>query len=542
MGRSIPPDVVSDTGTAQRTRLLIVEHDLNVARSLQELLTKLGYDVPRVAASAEEALGQFEELVPDLVLMGLGSAGEHDGIEVAKRLNSHRRVPVVYVTDHDEDEYLERARATQPYGYLLKPYSERGMHATIQMALARRQAEAALEASEQRFRESERRFASMLHNVKLISLMLDRDATITYCNDYLLRLCGWTSEEVVGRNWFEAFIPPEDHGARVGFEDLLNDLPSAWHHENEILTKSGERRLVHWSNSVLRGPGGEVVGAASLGDDITERKGAEDQVRRLNAELEGRVAERTAELEEANRDLASYDRTVSHDLRAPARHIMGFGQLLLDECAAQLDERARDYLDRMIKASGRMDALVTDLFALATVGRAPLKREPVNLGTIARRVFELIATPDRSVTLTVAPELVADADGGLMSVLMEHLVGNAVKFSARHDPARIEVGSVKQGDDIPVYFVRDNGAGFDMAEVERLFEPFERAHAQSDFAGTGLGLPTVKRIVTRHGGRIWAEAAPGKGATFFFTLRPAGAPPGAEAAAASDPETAATPA
>jgi PAS domain S-box-containing protein len=507
--------------SSQRARLLIVEHDLNVAKSLQELLTKLGYDVPVVAASAEEAIGHLEKMVPDLVLMGLGSEGEYDGIEAAKRLNNGRRVPVVYVTDRDEDAYLERARATQPYGYLLKPYSERGMHAMIQVALARRQAEAALEASEQRFRESERRFASMLHNVKLISVMLDRDANITYCNDYLLQLCGWTSEEVVGRNWFEVFVLPEDQGTRVAFEDLLNDLPSAWHHENEILTKAGGKRMVSWSNSVLRAPAGEVTGAASLGEDITERKGAEDEIRRLNADLERRVAERTLELEAANRDLEAYDQMVSHDLRAPARHIMGFATLLLEECSAKLDPQARQYVDRMVAATVRMDELVTDLFDLSTVGHAPLQRTEMDLAAMATGVFDALDKADRKIRFVVAPKLSACADLALVKLLLEHLIGNAVKYTSRRDAAVIEFGTLKQGDDTAVFFVRDNGAGFEMSEVERLFEPFERAHAQSEFAGTGLGLPTVKRIVTRHGGRVWAEAQAGVGATFYFTLGPA---------------------
>jgi PAS domain S-box-containing protein len=511
----------AEVTVAQRTRLLIVEHDLNVAKSLQDLLTKLGYDVPVVATSAEEALGHLEKLAPDLVLMGLGSEGENDGIEAAKRLNKGRRVPVVYVTDHDEEAYLERARATQPYGYLLKPYSERGMHATIQVALARRQAEAALEASEQRFRESERRFASMLHNVKLISVMLDRDANVTYCNDYLLRLCGWTADEVIGRNWFEVFVPPEDQGTRVGFEDLLNDLPSAWHHENEIFTKAGERRLVHWSNSLLRGPGGDVIGAASLGEDITERTGAEIEIRRLNADLERRVAERTAELETANRNLEAYDQMVSHDLRAPARHILGFASVLLEECAPQLDANARAYITRIVAATVRMDELVTDLFDLSTAKHGPVTRNDLNLAAIARVVFDSLNKGGRKVELIAAAGVVVHADGSLIQLLLEHLLGNAVKFTARREMAVIEVGTLKQGDDTPVYFVRDNGAGFEMSEVERLFEPFERAHRQSEFAGTGLGLPTVKRIVARHGGRVWAEAQPNVGATFYFTLGPA---------------------
>ena len=506
-----------------KTRLLIVEDDPGVALSLQEALQDLGYDISAVAASGAEAIGHVERASPDLVLMDIGIEGDIDGIETAARLNQTRRVPVVYLTGRDDETTLERARETRPYGFVLKPMSGRGMHATIQMALARRKAEAELEASEQRFRESERRFASMLRSVHLLSVMLDPDARITYCNDYLLRLTGWKSAEVLGRDWFEVFVPPELTELRQVHARLLRDLPGAFHHESEIVTRSGERRLVQWSNGLLRSPTGEVVGTASLGQDITERKRAEDEVRQLNADLERRVAERTAELETANLELETYDRTVSHDLRAPARHIQGFGALLLEEYAHQLDARGREFVERMVSASERMNELITTLFELSTAGRGELRREALDLGAIAQQAFATLRKthPDRDIELTVAANLRVSADKGMLQVVLENLLDNAFKFTSTRASGRIEVGAIALSEGTTAFFMRDNGAGFEMSAAGRLFAPFERLHSQAAFEGTGLGLATVQRIVARHGGRIWAEAEPDRGATFFFTLSPA---------------------
>jgi DNA-binding response OmpR family regulator len=228
------------------------------------------------------------------------------------------------------------------------------------------------------------------------------------------------------------------------------------------------------------------------------------------------------ELERKNSELEAFSYSVSHDLRAPLRSIDGFSRLLLEDCEDKLDSQGQDYLRRVCESAKRMGELIDDLLSLSRVGRTELKRSLVDLSSITTAAFEELRKrdPDRLVELNVADHLLVEADSGLMRVAFDNLLGNAWKFTAKVPEARIEVGAEhKPGG--AVFFVRDNGAGFDMKYAEKLFRPFQRMHAESDFSGTGIGLATVHRIIDRHGGRIWAESAVGQGATFYFTIPPA---------------------
>jgi len=225
------------------------------------------------------------------------------------------------------------------------------------------------------------------------------------------------------------------------------------------------------------------------------------------------------ELERKNSELEAFSYSVSHDLRAPLRSIDGFSQLLLEDCGGKLDSKGQDYLRRVCESAQRMSEIIDDLLLLSRVSSAELKRDLVNLESIAGAAFEELKKkePDRQVELCVAGELLAEADSRLMWVAFDNLLGNAWKFTAKVAGARIELG-VEQKSEGRVFFIRDNGAGFDMSYAERLFRPFQRLHTESDFPGTGIGLATVHRIIDRHGGRIWAEGMVGQGATFYFTI------------------------
>jgi DNA-binding response OmpR family regulator len=227
------------------------------------------------------------------------------------------------------------------------------------------------------------------------------------------------------------------------------------------------------------------------------------------------------ELELKNNELEAFSYSVSHDLRAPLRSIGGFSKLLLEDHAAQLDVEGQDYLHRVCASAQRMGELIDDLLLLSRVGRADLGRARVDLSSVARAVYEELKKQDssRQVTMSIADQLLVEADSGLMRVVFENLLGNAWKFTARVADARIEVGTDQQ-EGVTAFFVRDNGAGFDMNCAERLFSPFQRLHTESEFPGTGIGLATVHRIIDRHGGRIWASSAENHGATFHFTIPP----------------------
>lgn len=225
------------------------------------------------------------------------------------------------------------------------------------------------------------------------------------------------------------------------------------------------------------------------------------------------------ELQRKNRELEAFSYSVSHDLRAPLRSIDGFGRLLLEDHADELDAKGRDYLRRVCESAKRMGELIDDLLLLSRVGRAELTRDRIDISGIAQAVFEELKKKDteRRVQLRIAEELFAEADGRLVRVALDNLLGNSWKFTAKVPEPRIEVG-VEREEGGAVFFVRDNGAGFDMTCAENLFRPFQRLHEESDFPGTGIGLATVHRIIDRHGGRIWAEGRVGEGATFYFTL------------------------
>lgn len=241
----------------------------------------------------------------------------------------------------------------------------------------------------------------------------------------------------------------------------------------------------------------------------------------LYSELEQRVRRRTAELETVNKELEAFSYSVSHDLRAPLRSISGFSRVLT-ETAPELNDEARDAVARITRAASRMSMLIEDLLQLSRLATLPLHAGRVNLSELAREAIDALqrSAPDRVVDCTVMPNVVADGDVGLLRIVLENLLANAWKFTARREQPRIEFGALHKPDAPVLYYVRDNGAGFDPEQAAKLFGPFQRLHTEAEFPGTGIGLATVARIVHRHGGRIWAEAQIDNGATFYFTLAP----------------------
>jgi signal transduction histidine kinase len=248
---------------------------------------------------------------------------------------------------------------------------------------------------------------------------------------------------------------------------------------------------------------------------------SEQEVQQMNAELEQRVIDRTVQLKAANEELEAFSYSVSHDLRAPLRSIDGFTQVLLEDCGERLDAESRESLDRVRKAGQRMERIVDGLLTLARVARDEVHFTTVDLSALAHAIASELQTgqPERQAQFVIAPGLTVNADADLMHIALENLLRNAWKFTGRSPAVRIELG-VTQRDRDDVYFVRDNGAGFDMNFANKLFRPFQRLHHMSEFEGTGVGLATVSRIIRRHGGQVWAEGATGNGATFFFTIPP----------------------
>lgn len=366
-------------------------------------------------------------------------------------------------------------------------------------------------------RRAEEKFNKvLLANPVAISVARLFDGRYLEVNDAYVREFGWTRDDLIGKSALKVGLWAEP-AARTAWVDMLREAQHVRNFEAVFLDRSGNRHFVLLSGELIEVAGETHVIAMVL--DVSERKRAEDQVRRLNADLERRVRERTAELTAANRELESFAYSISHDLRAPLRSIDGFSHLLANEFEGKLDPKAQGYLDRVRRAAQRMGGLIDDLLELSRVTRQEMHRVPVDLSHLAAELIEerARAEPQHKVSVWIAPDLQAVGDPQLLRVMMQNLLENAWKYSAKRPLPRIEFGRERQEDE-DVFFVRDNGVGFDMKYVDRLFTPFQRLHRPEEFEGTGVGLASVSRVVRRHGGRIWAESAPEQGATFRFTL------------------------
>lgn len=386
------------------------------------------------------------------------------------------------------------------------------------IAIGRQRALALARAMTADLHEKQRFLSDLIESSSAPIFVKDRGGRLLMVNRKWEEVAGLARQDALGKSNGELF---SNEAARMIGEADREVLDSGQACEREMLlpTRDGPRSFISL-RFPLKNDAGEVTGLCGVITDITERKQLEDAMRRLNQELERRVDERTAELQAAVRELESFSYSVSHDLRAPLRAINGFSRLLEQDYATNLDETARGYLARVRAGSVKMGNLIDDLLELSRVSRQPLHFKAVDLSLLASEIAAELdaAEPGRRVGWSIAPGVEATCDAGLMRAVLANLLGNAWKYSANRADARIEFG-VEAKDGEPVFFVRDNGVGFDMQYVGKLFGAFQRLHSPAEFPGSGIGLATVARIVQRHGGRVWAEGHPGAGAAFYFSLR-----------------------
>ena len=359
----------------------------------------------------------------------------------------------------------------------------------------------------------------MLEQMSEGAASLSGDRVLLYANRRLAELLAVSLSTLVGSP-IERFVAAED-SARLA--ELFASQEGDMRGSGEFTFLTGDRRRIRAQVSVTRVPETTGPGWSIVATDITERV-------RMEEELERRVAARTAELERVNKELESFAYSVSHDLRAPLRAVDGFSKALLDDYGEELDDDGRHYLQRLRAGAVRMGNLIDEILQLSRLSRHPFERAPVDLSAVAREVVQDLteAQPNREVQVEIQEGLLAQADPGLAESVLQNLLANAYKFTSKTEAPWIRFGAAEQ-DGVPVYFVTDNGAGFDMAHAERLFRPFHRLHRETEFPGDGIGLATVLRAVHRHGGVIWAYGAVNEGATFHFSLTPGAHPPVAAA-------------
>ncbi len=421
---------------------------------------------------------------------------------------------------------------------LLTTNNEKCVLSSINIITERKQAEEAL-------RESEDRYKSLLSNIPDIIFTIDLEGIITFVNQRAQEVLGYESAEMGNRNILN-FIPQEDRQRAMEKMQKGMSGEKITHFQTPMIKKSGEVVFFDCSFSrVYRD--GALIGAQGTAVDITYRKLADDEISLLNAELEQKVLHRTNDLrdsqlallnlvddmsisakviastnktlEAANKEIESFSYSVSHDLRAPLRSIDGFSQILLEDYKKNLDDTGRNYLERIRKATQNMGQLIDDMLKLSRVTSANLRLEPLDLSNMFREIIEKSQEndPARIADIIIQEGIIIDGDPTLMHIALTNLIENAWKFTGKEARTKIEFGSTSQAEK-KVIFIRDNGVGFDMAYVDKLFGTFQRLHTTAEFQGTGIGLATVKRIITRHGGEIWAEGEVGCGATFYFTL------------------------
>lgn len=370
------------------------------------------------------------------------------------------------------------------------------------------------QAAERKLRESEQEKAAILNAMKDNVIYHSRDLKVLWANKAACDYAGLKPEDIVGRSCFEIWHSKDESCKKC---PLLKALETGMEHESEIINDSGE--IWSLSGYPVKSETGEIVGLMEVARNVTDKRRAEAEIRKLNEELEMRVQFRTAQLEAANRDLEAFSYSVSHDLRAPLHTITGFSRVLIDELSAELSPEALSYLKRIDKSVLLMERLIRDLLAYSTTGRQSL-----NIGKVLPeiQVGEALedlygARKDRNVEIIIGslPECMADPT--LLKQVFLNLLSNSLKFTVDREQAKIEIGSYTHGDET-VYFVRDNGIGFEEEDGSKLYQIFQRFHHSDRFDGTGVGLAIVQRILQRHGGRIWAESKIGEGATFYFTL------------------------
>lgn len=349
-------------------------------------------------------------------------------------------------------------------------------------------------------------------------LILDAETgRIQDANPFLVSLLGYSRDEMIGRTVGELSPARDSLLNRESLEQLQQD-EYVRHDDLPLTTKDGREIAVEFVSNVYRAGASRLIQCNIR--DITARKRLEAEVGVLHADLEQRVADRTSELQAANEALAAFSYSVSHDLRSPLRHVLGYVQLLQKDAGASLPPRSLSHLKTISEAVARMGTLIDDLLSFSRVGAAAMHPAQVSLGDLVRETMLDFheETETRHIAWTIGPLPTAWCDRSLLRLALVNLFSNAVKFTSGREKATIEVGSRPGVAAETVVFVRDNGAGFDPRYIDKLFGVFQRLHSTAEFEGTGIGLANVKRIVERHRGRTWAEGTVNGGATFYFSL------------------------
>lgn len=525
--------------TRPRIAILYVEDDPVTRNILCKMIPLKFHGIDfHTAENGKVGLELYKEHAPDIIITDINMP-VMDGIKMSAEIKTLRpEAIIIIVSAYSDTNYLLNAIEIGINHFLLKPIDYKKLFVTIDKCIAGIILENRLKEQNEHIRKLSR----AVEQSPSMAMITDLHGTIEYVNPKFTEITGYPAEELIGRTpriINSGMTSPET------YQTLWSTINSGrvWHGEFLNRKKNGELYWEAASISPVFDEEGVITHFVAVKEDITRRKRAEEEIDILNSSLAARAQEleeanyrldaafhelesanhqlemTNSELEAANRELEAFNYTVSHDLKKPLSNINGYCQVILHLFADQCDEQSRRYLQEIYSGTLRMSKLIDTLLDFSRLSRSNIVREKVDLsGLVTEIAAELrLTAPERRVSFNIAKGITAYGDVNLLRIVLANIIGNAWKFSANNEEAIIEFGTT-ECDGKPAHFVRDNGVGFDMAQMDDLFTPFHRLHCREGFAGHGIGLATVRRIIQRHGGRVWAVGKPDEGATFFFTL------------------------
>ncbi len=492
------------TRTRVKTRVMVVEDEGIVALDIRRNLQDLGYEVAGVASSGEQAIEKVAEELPNLVLMDIRLQGKLDGIDAAGQIRARFDIPIVYLTAHADEATLQRAKLTEPFGYLLKPFEERELQTTIELALYRHK-------MERKLRESEQWLATTLRSINDAVIATDNYGHIKFMNPVAEALTGWSQAEALDEEFQRVF--------------RIIDTESRNRIECPVARSLREQRAVGLGDHVLliARDGGEIPiddSAAPILDDQNNIVGVVIVFRDISERVKANktLQQHALELQAYNDDLNAFAHTVAHDLKAPLNPLVGFADFLLKESEQVSCEEQREYLQIIAQSGHKISNIVEELLLLAQVRTAEVKTGPLAMGAIVREARQRLSFMVKEYQAEIhAPPTwpLAIGYGSWIEEVWTNYISNGLKYGGQ--PPRLQLGATEQADGMIRFWVRDNGPGLTIEEQARLFQPFTQL-SQIRATGHGLGLSIVRRIVEKLGGQVGVKSAVGQGSVFSFTL------------------------
>lgn len=494
-------------------KVLIVEDEVITALDIKRSLERLGFDVLSIEDTGKDAIYKIEELKPDLVLMDIVLKGEIDGIETTELIKSRFDVPVVYLTAYSDENTFERAKLTEPYGFIVKPAGVYELKCNIENAFYKYKLEKKL--------KKQADLLNLTHDAIIVHDMHDK---ITFWNRGAEERYGWYEEEVLGRVTHDLLKTEFPDSLEETCEQFL--CKGYWEGELIHTKRDGEKIIVSSRWALQKDENDIPIGFMEINSDITERKNAEKSLMEAHNELELKVHERTAklnilvdELKRSNEELKQFAYVTSHDLQEPLRTIASFTQLLKRRYENKLDEDADEFIDFIVSGADRMQTMIKALLDYSRVNTMGKEFEPYNFEEILDQTLRSlkIAIDESNAVIIRDPLPTMKVDDKQMIQLFQNLISNAIKFRKLDERMKIYISCEKVSNNY-LFSVSDNGIGMELQFKDRIFEVFQRLHTRDEYSGTGIGLAICKKIVERHGGQIWVESSFGKGSTFYFTI------------------------